>query len=299
MTWDELFSKFVGSRRPAENTVRAYRRNLRFFLEFSQAGPLEVTAALLRRFYAEQKSQVSVATAGERMKTVLLLLRWAVRQDYLAFDPGADIRVPKPRRPIPRILSVEEVDRLLAAPRMLSRSEFVAARDTALLETLYGSGLRVCEVVALDLAHVDLADHTLQLMTSKGAPRFVPYGESVAAALAGYFELRRQRAQTLENAFFVSLHGYRMNGGLITTMVQRYAKPLGIAGATPHALRRAFATHMLENGANIVELKALLGHEDLESTQHYAKVLPSGMVRSYRKSHPRARRVKEKRDDDV
>lgn len=299
MTWDDLFSKFVGARRPAENTVRAYRSNLRFFLEFSQATPLEVTAAELRRFYAEQKSQVSAATAGERMKTVLLLLRWAVRQDYLAFDPGADIRIPKPRRPIPRILSLEEVDRLLAAPRSSSRSEFVAARDTALLETLYGSGLRVCELVALDLEHVDLADHTLQLMTSKGSPRLVPYGKSVAVALACYLEERRKCAQALENAFFVSTHGYRMDGKLVTTMVKRYARPLGIAEATPHALRRAFATHMLENGANIVELKALLGHEDLESTQHYARVLPSGMLRSYRKSHPRARRVKEKRDDDV
>ncbi len=290
LSWDQLFQRFLSSRALASATARGYRKNLRTFLEFSPPGPLEITSAHLTAFYLEQKNrpEVSPATAGARMQTVLTLLRWAVQQDLMAFDPGHDFKIPKPCRPIPPIFTREEVDALIAVDS--HEASFWAARDAALLESLYGSGLRAGEVVALNLEDVDLADNCFAVHPSKSKARRTPFGESVARALAAYLEVREQRAQVLEKAFFVSRNGYRMAANSVAEVLRRRCQVLGIADATPHALRRAFATHMLENGANIVELKTLLGHEDINSTLYYAQVLPLEMLGSYRKSHPRARR---------
>lgn len=294
-SWDELFERFAGSQRYADRTLKTYRRNLDNFLTFSQsATPQDVTAAQLSAFHAAQKKSVASATGVWRMRALLVILRWAVRQGFLAFDPGEDFVIRKPRRPIPRILTCDEVELLLQAPSR-SRRRFFRARDSALLETLYGSGLRAGEVAGLDLDQVDISDQTFTVLVSKGQPRRTPFGESVAQALATYLECRSERAQALEKAFFVTMNGYRIRAGMISTMVRQYADFLGIPDATPHALRRAFATHLLENGANIVELKALLGHADIDSTQYYAKINPTEMFFSYRKSHPRARRQEDRK----
>jgi integrase/recombinase XerC len=290
MTWDELFDKFTQSRRLAAETLRGYRWNIQSFLDFSEVPtPLEVTSAHLSAFFASQKRTVSAATAGARLRTLLVLFRWAVRQELLAFDPGHDLKIPKPRRPIPRILTRLEVDSLLAAP-WENPQEFMAARDAAILEVLYGNGLRAGELVALDLDKVDLADQSLAVIGGKGKPRRTPFGDSVARALLIYLDHRPERAQALEKAFFVSRYGYRMTAKHIADLVARYAKPLGLVGASAHGLRRALATHLLENGANLAEVKAMLGHADIASTQFYAQILPTEMFRSYHKTHPRARR---------
>ena len=293
LSWDQLFERFLSSRRLTASTIRGYRKNLRTFLEFTPApSPLETTSAHLGAFYLAQKSrpQVSLATAGSRLRTVLILLRWAVQQELMAFDPGHDIQIAEPRRPIPRILTRQEVDALIAVDS--DENSFWALRDAAILETLYGSGLRAGEAVSLDLEDVDLAEDFFSVHPSKSKARRTPFGVSVARALAAYLKVRDQQAQVLEKAFFVSRHGYRMDAGAVASLVRRRARILGIADATPHALRRAFATHMLENGANIVELKNLLGHEDINSTLYYAQVVPTEMLRSYHKSHPRARRAR-------
>jgi len=296
VTWWEFFEKFSASRRLSASTMQSYRKNLKVFLAFwteeTLVGPHDVESRHLVEFYRAQKNQpgVSHATAGARTRTLLSLLRWAMRQEILLVDPGHDMRIPKPCRPIPRVLTQAEVELLLEAPRTVPRT-LIRLRDLALLELLYGTGMRAGEVVALNMGDLDLAERVLRILSGKGQNRRVPYGEMVAEALAAYLDWMRPRfCMTGETALFLSLRGERLTAKALGLQLQRYGLALGIPDVTPHALRRAVATHMLENGASVVEIKELLGHADLNSTMIYTRVFPVELIRSHRKSHPRARR---------
>lgn len=292
MNWDEFFSRFSGSRRLAPATVKGYLRDWKIFLRQwpGLKGPCDVTERHLAEFYRSQlrTETVSQNTAGQRLRSLLVVLGWGQRQGHLLVNPGQSLRVKKPCRKIPRILTRAEVESLLEAPLYCNRY-FIKYRDRALMELLYGTGMRSHEVLALDLYDVDLAEALLQIRGGKGRPRCLPLGPAVVAALERYLqEARPAVAVEGEVALFVSLRGTRMTDFSLRTQLQRYAKELGIEDVTPHAFRRAVATHMLENGANMVEIKALLGHEDISSTQFYAQVAPTEMLREHRRYHPRS-----------
>ena len=297
-TWDQFFDSFSASRRIADATLQGYRKNLGYFLKFCQAtddeiaGPCDVQSRHLNEFYRAQKNApgISEATAGARMRSLLILLRWGVVHEVLLIDPSKGLKIPKPNRPIPPILTQQEVSLLLDAPNQARRG-FIRVRDRALLELLYGTGMRRGEVVALNLEDLDLADRSLRIRGGKGKDRLVPFGESVARALSSYLDwLRPRYCLSGETALFLSLHGERMTRSNLTNQLHRYGTRLGLTGVTPHALRRALATHLLENGAHILEIKKLLGHEDLNSTMTYTQIFPVDLIRSHRKAHPRARR---------
>ena len=294
--WDEFFQAFAASRRLAPATLEGYRKNLQCFLKFLAGSPLHGPADVerwhLSEFYRNQKHTegISDATAGARMRTLLILLRWAVRRDIILVDPTKALKVPKPRRPIQPILTQEAVARLMEAPRLANR-RFIRLRDRALLEILYGTGMRGGEVVALNLADLDLAERTLRIRPGKGQDRLIPFGEAVAEALEPYLEwIRENHCVSGETALFLTLNGERMKRGTLGLQLQRYGELLGIEGVTPHALRRAVATHLLEAGAHIVEIKKLFGHRDINSTMVYTQVFPVELMRTHGKTHPRGRR---------
>jgi integrase/recombinase XerC len=295
-TWEQFLESFSASRRIAETTLYGYRQNLGYFLKFWQGaallGPCDVQSEHLCEFYRAQKNApgISAATAGARMRSLLIMLRWAVRQGVLLVDPSKGLRIPKPCRPIPVILTQQQVSLLLEAPKRARRG-FIRVRDRALLEILYGTGLRRGEVVGLNLDDLDLAERTVRIRGGKGKDRLIPFGEEVAKALSAYLDwIQPRHCVSGETALFLSLHGERMKRGAVSLQLQRYGLELGIPGVTPHALRRAVATHLLENGANIVDIKKLLGHEDINSTMTYTQVFPVELIRSHRRSHPRAHR---------
>lgn len=248
----------------------------------------------LSQFYLTQlrTETVSRNTAGARLRALLVVLKWAERQGHLLVNPGQSLKVAKPRRPLQRILSRDEIKHLLYAPLQCNRY-FIRYRDRALLELLYGTGMRGGEVLALDLWDLDLAERLLYTQKGKGRPRRLPLSEKVTDSLQRYLsEARPLVAVEGETALFVSLRGSRMTSGSLNAQISGYGRQLGIEDVTPHAFRRAVATHMLENGAQLPEIKALLGHADIDSTRIYAQVAPVEMLREHRCYHPRARRQK-------
>jgi site-specific recombinase XerD len=289
-TFETLMQRYASARSLSARTVETYSRNLRSFVKFTQLqSPIEVGQNHIRAFYLHLKQQpLSNVTVVATMRGVIVVLRWAARRDLLLIDPTHDFKIPKARRVIQRILTRVEVMNLLHAPTRHLRA-FCRLRDQALLELLYGSGIRVGEAAALELADLDLSDRSLQIRVGKGQNRLAPFGEKVATALSAYLEIRSQIAQSGIVSLFIAQHGAELDSSSISGIVRYYGRKLGIP-ATPHALRRAFATHLLENGANIVEVKNLLGHVDLDSTQVYAQIAQVELTRAHRQSHPRARR---------
>jgi len=298
VNWDEFFKRFAASRRLAPSTVTYYLAAWKLFLKQwpDLVGPQDVTEMHLTEFYRAQlrNTRVSDNTAGARLRALLVLLGWAQRQGHLLVNPGQSLHVKKPRRPISRILTRDEVQCLLQAPLLCHRIR-TRYRDRALLELLYGTGMRGGEVLALDLFDLDLADALLKIRDGKGQPRCMPLGPEVVKALDRYLrEARPAMALEGETAVFVSFSGKRLNSSSLNSQLHRYGENLGIEGVTAHAFRRAVATHMLENGASVAELKALLGHADISSTQFYAQVASVEMLREHRRYHPRAYRRRPK-----
>lgn len=294
MTWKEFFQRLSSSRRLSPATLTNYLSAWKFFLQQwpDLKGPQDVTERHLTEFYRAQLNAETISenTAGQRLRALLVVLGWAQRQGHLLVNPGQSLHVKKPKRPLPRILTRSEIEALLEAPLHCKRY-FIRYRDRALLELFYGTGMRSHEVLALDLLDLDLAEALLQIRGGKGRPRCLPLSAPVVSALERYLkEARPAFALEGETALFISLLGRRLSAGSLNTQLQRYGEKLGIEDVTPHAFRRAVATHMLENGASLPEIKILLGHEDISSTQYYAQVMPAEMLREHRRYHPRAYR---------
>jgi len=293
MTWDSLLTQLGASHRLSPSTMRSYGRAVvHFGRHFPGLGPLEVTERHLREFLGAQRRAVSENTALGKMRGLISLLGWAYRRGLLLVNPAQDLSLPKGPLPLLPILSREQVRALLAAPLGCKRI-YIRYRDRALLELLYANGMRAGEVCALDLADLDLAEKLVRIRGGKGKPRCAPLNASSVDSLRAYLdEARRAVADPAESAVFLTLTGERLPSKSLSCQVRRYGELLGIPGVTPHALRRALATHLLENGANVVEIKALLGHADISSTQRYARVQSHEMLREHRRYHPRSRRRK-------
>jgi site-specific recombinase XerD len=293
VNWDALWQRFSESGRRAESTLAGYRRHLNDFRRHYPhlAEPREVHQQHLYGWFLFEKNrpEVSLPTATAKVKAVCVLLRWAFQQELLLVDPCEGFQLKKPARPIPGVLSQSQVLQLLEAPLQKNR-RWVVARDLAILELLYGTGMRGGELIGLQLNDVDLSGELLSIRGGKGKPRLIPMGKRAALTLERYLlDFRPQLAAASETAVWLTQQGQPMKCQDLQSMMARYGKRLGFEGVTAHALRRAFATHLLENGANIVEIKNLLGHADLNSTLFYAKVFPVELIKAHQKSHPRAR----------
>lgn len=298
MTWDDFFVR-LAARPVSRATQRSYEQAWRLFLRQwpELTGPRDIDEQHLSEFHRQQRTspRISESTAGQRLRCLLTTLRWARRQGHLLLDPGESLSVPKPRWKEGRWLSVEQVQRLLLTPLNCHRIG-MRYRDRALLELLYATGMRAGEVAALDLDDLDLAGAELSIRGGKGRPRRMPLLGMAVTALERYLnEARPALALEGETAVFVSFRGLRLTAKSLGYQVRLHAEKLGLRGVTPHVLRRSLATHLLENGASVREIQAVLGHADLASTQTYARVLPVELAREHRRTHPRAYRRKEAR----
>ncbi len=276
----------------ADNTIEAYRRDLRDFLAFLGGRRLTleqidkpVVTDYLQRLYG------SLSPSSVARKTVSLrsFFRFLLLDGYLASDPTETLESPRTWRGLPKYLTPAEVESLLNQPDLETPH---GLRDRAMLEVLYATGLRVSELVKLKTREINFDVGFLQTMGKGSKERIVPVGDSALAFTRRYMEEARPhflRRRTPRPELFLSQRGKSMTRQNFWLIVTKFGKALGIEHKlSPHVLRHSFATHLLENGADLRAVQMMLGHADISTTQIYTHVTRERLKRIYDKFHPRA-----------
>ncbi|MGH6720292.1 MAG: tyrosine recombinase XerC [Alphaproteobacteria bacterium] len=287
-----------GERRASRHTIDAYGRDVAFFLDFlaghlghapkladlARLEPTDVRAWLARRAH-EDRARSSTARA---LSAVRGLFRRLERAGLIANPVVTRTRAPRVPAGLPRPLTVGQArDVLDAAGRV--PEPWIAARDGALVYLLYGAGLRVGEALGLDCGHVADVPEVLRVRGKGGKDRLVPLLPVVRGALAAYLAVRPGESEP-DGALFVGVRGGRLAAGVVQRRMRELRRALGLPEtATPHALRHSFATHLLDQGADLRTIQELLGHASLSTTQRYTAVETESLLRTYRAAHPRAR----------
>ena len=276
----------------ARNTLAAYRSDLTLFARaLAKQGAVLPTAAAsdIQEYLAARHRgrNFSARTQARLLSALRRYYRFLVRERLRQDDPTARIEAPRLGRPLPKSLSAADVEKLLDAP---ATGDALGLRDRAMLELMYASGLRVSELVRLPLHQLNLQRGVVQVIGKGGRERLVPIGEEAAHWLERY--LRQGRPELLGHdaaeAVFVSRRGDGMSRQNFWMLIKRYARAAGVsAKLSPHTLRHAFATHLLEHGADLRAVQMLLGHRDLSTTQIYTHVTRARLKSLHEKHHPR------------
>jgi integrase/recombinase XerD len=281
----------------SRNTLEAYRSDLQQFGEFlarRAVDPLEVGPTDLAAFVSEMadgredKPPVAPATLQRKIACLRSFYRNLRREQILAHDPTTELRPPKARARLPKVLSRDEVASLLAQPRGTGPA---ALRDRALLETMYACGLRASEATALELSELDLEGGILRARGKGSKERIVPIGSEAVKRLREYLERGRPRLVGLrdEQHVFVNQRGIGLSRQGLYKIVQRHARSAGLEQRmSPHTLRHTFATHLLAGGCDLRSLQEMLGHADIGTTQIYTHLSAGRLREVYFDAHPRA-----------
>jgi tyrosine recombinase XerC len=296
---EEFVRAAAAERDLSPHTLAAYGSDLAAFEEWTRRSSRpptlpEVDRKLLRRYIAYlSERRYARRTIARKVSAVRSLLAWAVDRDLIATNPAAAVPAPKLDRPLPRVLKARDAARLCELP---PGDDPMGLRDRALLELLYGSGLRVAEACALDVDDLDLEHRAVTVMGKGRKERRLPLSAPAAHALAAY--LRGGRAALLEHApapsratapaLFVNSRGGRLSPRSVRAAFAKYTRAEGWDPVNPHTLRHSFATHLLDGGADLRSVQELLGHENLATTQIYTHVSTERLRAVYEQSHPRA-----------
>lgn len=282
------FLEYLGVERGASpHTLRSYAADLteftRFLADERIGGFPDADTRAVRAYVARlHQRRLSKATIARKLAAVRSCFRFLARRGALPANPARQVRSPRLGRRLPSFLPVDEATVLLNAPPEPSAA---GARDRALLELLYASGLRVAEGCGLDLDDLDEARRTVRVVGKGDKERVVPVGETALEALAAHLAMRGRRRGPL----FLNARGGRLTPRSAHRIVRARARQAGIdQRVTPHTLRHSFATHMLGAGADLRLIQELLGHSRLSTTQRYTHVSPEHLMRVYDRAHPRA-----------
>jgi tyrosine recombinase XerC len=292
------FVTYLNAERNASvHTVANYQREIAEFMTFAQRSGIQswtaVDKAAVMQWLSDLKdSGIAPASLARRFYELRSFFKFMQREDAVPASPLALMSGPKAPQRKARFLSVKDTLALLAAP---DTSKAIGVRDRAILELLYAGGLRVSELVGLDLNGVDLREKTARVRGKGDQERIVFFGNWCVDALTGYLEKSRPqllKEKHLTKALFLNHLGTRLEAQTIEENIQRYALQAGIRQrVTPHLLRHTFATHMLQGGADLRTIQELLGHQSLSTTEKYSHVSPMMLREDYMTSHPRARRA--------
>lgn len=286
---DYLALEAGNSRHTVENYLRDLRRLASYGSSKGVEGPDQVTSAQLREFIYHLKDMgLSPATIRRQISAVRAYFRFLVGEGHAARDPSERLESPKRWRTLPAVLTVAEVERLLAGP---NPDEPLAVRDRALLEFAYATGARVSELVALRLQDVLFEDGVARVLGKGSKERIVPVGRRALGQVALYAREIRPRLDKGEGqgVLFLNARGTPLSRIGAWGVIKRAAKQAGITKrVTPHTLRHTFATHLLEGGADLRAVQEMLGHADLATTQIYTHVDRDYLRTVHRQFHPRA-----------
>lgn len=278
------------------NTAAAYRSDLLQFgdwLADRGLDPLEAVPADLAAYAADladppEGPPPAPSTVHRKSAAIRSFFRYLRREGLIGEDPTLGIAPQRRRKTLPKVLSAEQVDRLLASPTGASPQ---ALRDRAILEVMYASGLRASEVVALEMTDLDLDEGILKTRGKGDRERIVPLGSQAISAVEAYRRSGRPSlaGERYERALFLNYRGGRLTRQGLHKIVSAHAKAAGLEGEmTPHTLRHSFATHLLAGGCDLRSVQEMLGHADVATTQIYTHLSGSQLRDVYRRSHPRA-----------
>ena len=281
-------------RQLSSNTISSYRRDLTDYIQsMEDAGhpsinKVDRTAIIghLQRLKMEGKS---ARTISRHISSIRSFHQFLLRDQVTDQDPTVHLELPKIEQKLPRVLSIDEIDRLIQAP---DAATLQGKRDVALLELLYGTGMRVSELIGLDMQDIHLSMGFVRVFGKGGKERIIPLGRSAIQAVQCYVEeVRPQFTEKQRNveALFVNMQGSRLTRQGCWKILKGHAQKAGIQKElTPHILRHSFATHLIENGADLRAVQEMLGHADISTTQIYTHVSKSRLKEVYVKFHPRA-----------
>jgi integrase/recombinase XerD len=290
----DLFLQHVQIERGlARNTVLAYGRDLAKFRRWCEGPRLEAASAveprhLLAYLVSLAEERLQVRSQARMLVTLRGLFKHLRLERHIERDPSADLELPRIGRPLPEVLTVDEVERLLGQPKPTHPR---GLRDLAMLETLYATGLRVSELCGLKLESVNLGDGFVRALGKGKKQRLVPLGDAARDRLLEYLEEARPLFDRGRNApaLFLTHHGRPMTRQGFWKLLGSYARAAGIRKAiSPHKLRHSFATHLLEHGADLRAVQAMLGHADVGTTQVYTHLSQRRLRDVYKQHHPRA-----------
>jgi integrase/recombinase XerC len=297
------------NRNLSAHTVRAYESDLTQYLGFlerhlgrpvERIAPGDVDHYAVRAFMGELYDRgLARASSARRLAAIRSFGRYLRREQHIDREPGAMVSTPKQDRKVPARLDIREVERLLASP---DATTTLGRRDRAILELFYASGLRLSELVGLDLEDINLSSRLVRVLGKGGKERIVPFNRSAGMALRAYFgdretlvagassrDAARGRPSASAEPLFVNYRGGRLSTRSVDRLVRRYVTATSARyGISPHALRHSFATHLLERGADLRAIQELLGHARLSTTQRYTHVTAAQLMSLYKKTHPRA-----------
>ncbi len=270
------------------HTLDNYRRDIRGFLQFvDESSPADIKPNKVRYWLAQfHNENYSKPTRARKLSALKSFFRYLVREGYMESNPAAGIASPKKGKKLPQFLDKKKITILLDAP---SQDNLLGLRDRAIMETLYSGGIRVGELVQLDNNDIDLIAEALKVKGKGKKERIVPVGKPAVNAIKKYLDERGPAADRNDRAVFLNRAKKRLSTRQVQRIIKKYMKMASLPGhITPHALRHSFATHMLDNGADLRAVQELLGHKSIATTQIYTHITPERLKQVYDKAHPRA-----------
>jgi integrase/recombinase XerC len=289
---DRFYSYLESERRYSPHTLSAYRRDIQAFLGFCSNNAVETWAnideMLVRKFVAFQhRTGLSGRSLQRQLSALRTLFNFLCRHQLASNNPASGVPAPKAPRRLPNTLGVDQLNNLLSVPC----EDALSCRDAAMMELLYGCGLRLSELSGLNLHDVDWQQQTLSVLGKGNKQRRAPFGGKAESALKDWIKERKSLVKQDETALFVSRNGNRISNSSIQQRIKKWAVQQGLdSNVYPHMLRHSFASHMLESSSDLRAVQELLGHANLSTTQIYTHLDFQHLAGVYDKAHPRSRK---------
>lgn len=287
---DDFIDDLTNNKKLSKNTIESYSRDIKQYLSYLEENNIDFKDAKRGNIIAYvlflEKENKAPSSISRSIASIRSFYHFLLRNNIINYDPTIDLKSPKIEKKMPEILTIGEVEKLLSMP---IDNNFKGSRDKAMLELLYATGVRVTELVNLNVDDVNLNLGFVKLNGTK--ERVVPIGRMAQRAVNIYInEYRQEFLKGKEsNVLFLNFHGQKMTRQGFWKIVKSYAREAGIEKEiTPYTLRHSFAAHLIENGADLKSLQQMLGHADISTTQIYAEMVKNRISDVYRKTHPRA-----------